>query len=153
MFSDITDRFVLQGHCLCAMHVKRAPFDCCASHHCVSSEPFEKSNLRLTTNTGVEIPQYDSNSNRPTGRVYRQEVEALENNVSGSSASEEERYFTVNEVAKLWKLSDDTIVRIFARESGVLILTRVPKGSRRTYRTLRIPLSVLERVRHRLTNP
>jgi hypothetical protein len=51
----------------------------------------------------------------------------------------------------MWNLSEDTVRRLFAREPGVLHLGREVKGGayRRSYTTLRIPQSVLERVHKR----
>jgi len=56
-----------------------------------------------------------------------------------------ERHYSVNDVAKLWGLSRDSVRRIFRREPGVLVI-----GDK--YVTLRIPDSVLERVHRRLSN-
>ena len=56
-----------------------------------------------------------------------------------------ERHYSVNEIAKLWSLSPDSVRRLFRRERGVLVI-----GNR--YVTLRIPESVLERVHRRLSN-
>ncbi len=58
----------------------------------------------------------------------------------------EERHYTPAEVAALWKISLDTVRRMFRNESGVLALGRVKRRGRRGYATLRIPQSVLERV-------
>jgi len=57
---------------------------------------------------------------------------------------------TVAEVAQRLKLKPDTIRRLFADEPGVIVLSTHRKG-RRTYRTLRIPVSVYYRVVTRLT--
>jgi hypothetical protein len=56
-----------------------------------------------------------------------------------------ERHYSVSEVATLWRLSRDSVRRIFRREPGVLVI-----GDR--YVTLRIPESVLERVHRKLSN-
>ncbi len=56
-----------------------------------------------------------------------------------------ERHYSVNEIAKLWSLSPDSVRRLFRRERGVLVI-----GNR--YVTLRIPESGLERVHRRLSN-
>jgi transcriptional regulator GlxA family with amidase domain len=62
-----------------------------------------------------------------------------------------ERHFTVDELAELWGLSRDSIIRIFEKEPGVLVV-QTPKGNRgrRGYRTLRIPESVMCRVHRRI---
>jgi len=51
------------------------------------------------------------------------------------------RHYTVREIAKIWNLSPDTIVKIFEGKPGVMIISDRRKGSisRRQYRTLRIP--------------
>ncbi len=58
-----------------------------------------------------------------------------------------ERHYTVKELAATWKLSPSTVTRIFRDEPGVLKIGRA--GTRRgprTYVTLRIPESVVQRV-------
>lgn len=65
----------------------------------------------------------------------------------------EQENFTVAEVASLWRLSTDTIQRIFQDEPGVLPLgDRNPRGKRKRI-TLRIPRAVMERVKRRRSNP
>ena len=62
-----------------------------------------------------------------------------------------ERHYTVRELAATWKLSPNTVTRIFRDEPGVLKLGR--DGARRGHRThvtLRIPESVVQRVYRRL---
>lgn len=65
----------------------------------------------------------------------------------------EERHYTVTEIAELWNLSPDAIRKIFERELGVLVLGVSNSRHKRSYRTLRIPQSVAERVHRRLSNP
>jgi hypothetical protein len=62
-------------------------------------------------------------------------------------------HFTPEELGKRWKLSADTVRRMFEREPGVLVIegTRGLSGRRR-YRTIRIPQDVAERVYHRSLN-
>lgn len=57
-------------------------------------------------------------------------------------------HYSVDEIAEEWNLSDDYIRRIFADEPGVLIFAKHRPG-RRTYRVLRIPAAVAERVYRR----
>jgi hypothetical protein len=57
-----------------------------------------------------------------------------------------DRVFTVREIAAEWKLSIDTIQRLFANEPDVFVITSGRK------RTLRIPEQVKERVWRRMTN-
>jgi hypothetical protein len=64
----------------------------------------------------------------------------------------DERLYTVTEIAEVWKLSPDKVRRLFEGEPGVLVFGNKGGFSRRRYRTLRIPQSVLERVYRRLTN-
>jgi hypothetical protein len=58
---------------------------------------------------------------------------------------------TLQEIGELWKLSANTVTRLFRDEPGVLKLgsMRLRRG-RRSYVTLRIPASVVERVHRRL---
>src|ERR1700730_8215533 len=61
--------------------------------------------------------------------------------------------FTVAQVAPLWRLSRDTIQRLFQDEPGVVALgEKNPRGKRRRV-PLRIPRSVMERVKKRRSNP
>lgn len=61
-----------------------------------------------------------------------------------------ERCYSPEQIAELWKLSADTVRRIFGPEPDVLVIERPLKYGRRRYRTLRIPESVVQRVYHRL---
>jgi hypothetical protein len=62
-----------------------------------------------------------------------------------------ERHFSPSELAEVWKLSEDTVRRIFEREPGVLIFENPEKASDRRRRTMRIPASVAESVYRRLS--
>ena len=68
---------------------------------------------------------------------------------NGSEAFREKHY-AAGELAALWGLSADTIRRLFANEPGVVILSR-HNLRKRTYRTLRIPASVADRVHSKLS--
>ena len=57
-----------------------------------------------------------------------------------------EPHFTVQKVAEMWNLSTDAIRRIFRNEPGVLAISPRQRKGKRSYLTLRIPQSVLERV-------
>jgi hypothetical protein len=60
--------------------------------------------------------------------------------------------FTVAEVASLWRLSPDTIQRLFEEEPGVVVLgNKNPRGKRKRI-TLRIPRAVMDRVKKRRSN-
>jgi hypothetical protein len=61
----------------------------------------------------------------------------------------DEQFLTVAEIGERLKLKPDTIRRLFSLEPGVIIIS-APKKGRRVYRTLRIPVSVYERVLTRL---
>jgi hypothetical protein len=68
-----------------------------------------------------------------------------------------ERHYTVDEVATMWGLSNDTITWIFDCEPGVFDASRNPHGRKdgrkRRHRKLMIPESVVIRVyRSRLTS-
>jgi hypothetical protein len=61
--------------------------------------------------------------------------------------------FTVAQVASLWRLSRDTIQRLFENEPGVVVLgNKNPRGKRRRI-TLRIPRAAIMRVKKRRSNP
>jgi hypothetical protein len=62
----------------------------------------------------------------------------------------ETRHFTVQELAKIWNLSDDTLRVIFEREPGVVAIDRPRTTRKHRYLTLRIPQDVAERVYRRL---
>lgn len=62
-----------------------------------------------------------------------------------------EPYLTPAEIAHRWRLSVDSVVRLFEREAGILILENPTSKHRRRYRTIRIPISVLARVEKRLS--
>jgi len=59
-----------------------------------------------------------------------------------------ERHFRVKELAKLWGFCENTVIKLFSNEPGVLRLERVT--GKRTYVTLSIPESVALRVHERL---
>jgi hypothetical protein len=61
-----------------------------------------------------------------------------------------ERHYAPSVVAALWQLDVETIRRLFQDEPGVVILQAPAKKGRRSYKTIRIPQSVLERVHKRL---
>jgi len=57
--------------------------------------------------------------------------------------------FTPAEIAEYWRLSVDTVIRLFEHEPGVLVFEKTRSKQRRRYRTIRIPNSVLVRVQNR----
>ena len=60
-------------------------------------------------------------------------------------------YYTVDEIAAMWKVSRDSVRRLFKNEPGVLSISPRQHKGKRSYRTLRIPQSVLERIHQRLS--
>jgi hypothetical protein len=50
----------------------------------------------------------------------------------------------------MWNLSQDSVRRLFEKEPDVIVMNEPKLGSRRGYRTLRIPEPVVERVHDRL---
>ena len=66
-----------------------------------------------------------------------------------SSAIALEKHYRVRELGELWGFSDNTIIRLFGSEPGVI---RLESGAgRRKYTTLSIPESVALRVHDRLS--
>jgi len=64
------------------------------------------------------------------------------------------QHYTATEIAGLWKLSEETIRKLFENEPGVLVIgNERPRFGRRRYITLRIPQFVVERVHRRLSRP
>ena len=61
-----------------------------------------------------------------------------------------ERHFSPSQIAEMWALSRDKVRRMFQNEPGVLVIENQKYG-KRGYRTLRIPLHVVERVHRMLT--
>ena len=58
---------------------------------------------------------------------------------------QEQEFFTVSEVAKMLKVSPDTISRRFEKEPGVIDLRAPERMHKRRYRVLRIPAAALNR--------
>jgi len=79
-------------------------------------------------------------------RARRRQAVRRESPASG------EKCYTVQEVAAMWNMSDDSIRALFENEPGVLIM-QVEKRGKRPYRTIRIPESVLQRVQRRMMVP
>jgi hypothetical protein len=71
--------------------------------------------------------------------------------IEKSSILKDERHFTPQELADMWKVSVQTVREIFQNEDGVLKIGRDGTRTRRRYKTLRIPESVVERVHTRLS--
>jgi hypothetical protein len=71
--------------------------------------------------------------------------------IERSPILKDERHFTPQELADMWKVSVQTVREIFQNEDGVLKIGRDGTRTRRRYKTLRIPESVVERVHTRLS--
>jgi hypothetical protein len=56
-----------------------------------------------------------------------------------------ERHYTAAEVASLWKISADTVRELFRNIHGVLKISQPVRRGRRSYVSLRIPESVLQK--------
>jgi transcriptional regulator GlxA family with amidase domain len=66
--------------------------------------------------------------------------------MAGRFGADVETPYTVSEVAALMGLSRQTVIRLFEREPGVLIIKYPEKMHKRGRRTIRIPRDVFERV-------
>lgn len=83
--------------------------------------------------------------------MQRTKEESNTLNSNGLSADRTEtafgqHHYTVEQVAEMWNISRDTIRRLFLGEEGVLKIVRPGSRYKRSYITLRIPESVLNRV-------
>jgi transcriptional regulator GlxA family with amidase domain len=67
------------------------------------------------------------------------------------SAEKIEGPYTAAEVAKLMGFSRPTVTRLFENEPGVIVIKRPEKMHKRSYRSIRIPHAVYERVLRRHT--
>ena len=86
-----------------------------------------------------------------TDTLINQSAEAVEQGAKVGAYAWQCRHYSVQEMAKLWKLSHDSITRIFKYELGVLVITPKKRRGMRTRTTLRIPEHVVERVYRRIT--
>ena len=67
-----------------------------------------------------------------------------------NTATALEKHYRVRELGELWGFSDNTVIRLFTAEPGVI---RLESGAgRRKYTTLSIPESVALRVHQRLSH-
>ncbi len=62
-----------------------------------------------------------------------------------------ERHFSIQEIAELWGLSENSVRELFKTEPGVVRIQRPKSRFKRAYTTIRIPRSVLERVHRRMS--
>ncbi len=64
-----------------------------------------------------------------------------------------ENHYTPDEIAAAWHLDPDSVRKIFRDEPGVLKFGRaVSTRTKRAYTSMRIPMSVLDRVYRRMTD-
>jgi hypothetical protein len=70
---------------------------------------------------------------------------------AGISNAVDEPVYLPSELARIKKLHPSTIRKLFQDEPGVQRLGHAAKGRRRQYYSLRIPLSVADRVFKRMT--
>jgi hypothetical protein len=56
-----------------------------------------------------------------------------------------ENHYTVAEVSKLWKLSEDTVRALFRDYPGVLKIAQPARRFKRAYVSLRIPESIVQK--------
>ena len=63
-----------------------------------------------------------------------------------------ENHYSPKDIQKMWGWSDDFVRDLFQDEPGVLVASRPETLHKRSYRSLRIPESVLLRVGNRLRN-
>ncbi len=62
-----------------------------------------------------------------------------------------EKHYRVEEVSNMWNMSKDTVRRIFWDEPGVIRYSRPRSKYKRSYTTILIPETVLNRVYARMT--
>lgn len=73
---------------------------------------------------------------------------------SGEVPTYVKRHFTVSELARLWRFSDDFVRELFRGEPDVICVgDDRSTGRKRRYVSLRIPLHVVSRVYKRLQTP
>jgi hypothetical protein len=63
-----------------------------------------------------------------------------------------EPHYSIQEVAEIWGLCENSVRELFKNEPGVVKLERPRPRHKRRYITVRIPLSVLERVHRRMSS-
>jgi hypothetical protein len=66
-------------------------------------------------------------------------------------ATDQNQVYTVTEVAAMMRLSERTVTKIFENEKGVLIYEVPRLRKRASYRSIRIPRYVYERVIRRIS--
>jgi hypothetical protein len=61
-----------------------------------------------------------------------------------------ELHFSIKEIAELWGLCENSVRELFKEEPGVIRIQRPKSRYKRSYTTIRIPRSVLDRVHRRM---
>jgi hypothetical protein len=84
----------------------------------------------------------------PTSPTSTERVPVARSSTAGPAL---ERHFSVREIAELWGLCENSLRALFKDEDGVVRIERPRSRWKRGYSTLRIPLSVLERVHQRMS--
>jgi hypothetical protein len=84
---------------------------------------------------------------RPTSKENMTEEASADGGILDLNQNIAEKHYTPRELAAAWGVSVQTIRGLFKDEQGVLKVAR----TQRTYKTLRIPESVAERVHTRLS--
>ena len=64
----------------------------------------------------------------------------------------DEPHYTPQQIAEKWTLSVDAVRKLFDHEDGVLTIGGAGKSGTRRYTTLRIPMSVMQRVHRKLSS-
>jgi AraC-like DNA-binding protein len=111
-----------------------------------------RTSLLLTERALTEV------SNKPEGQSVLGPTSAKPRQLPGKfeiqpASDTLERHYSINEISRLWGLSQKTVRRIFEKEPGVLELANPRSRRKRTYVTRRIPESVLQRVYRKLQKP
>jgi hypothetical protein len=89
----------------------------------------------------------DQKSCHGSEALPRTEVSAsLESNIAL------ERHYSIQEIAKTWGLCENSVRELFKNEPGVVKIARQRSRHKRRYITVRIPLSVVERVHRRMSS-
>ena len=72
--------------------------------------------------------------------------------VDASASLAFEPHLTIQQIAALWQLSEDSVRKLFQDEPGVLEIGQGNKPRKRaSYRTFRVPQSVVDRGHRRLS--
>lgn len=69
-----------------------------------------------------------------------------------TEATINERHYRVDDVSEMWNISKDTVRRMFLNEPGVVRFARPRSKYKRSYTTILIPESVLNRVYRQMLN-